>query len=272
MHTISLARDYHLLFEEFFEVFQRRPILDNTGGMMLPHMFGAWVFLRESHPEVVVESGVWRGQSTWLIEQATSADIISIDLDLSRRTYISSRATYSDIDFCYHDLGDLPKGATTLFFDDHVNAFKRLQQGRAWGFTNFIFEDNYAAGMGDTPSLKQLMQGAFDGFGSSRLPPDGSVKSRLKRLLRPLLFRTELLAERYDPKILRKALNRLDFAYEEFPPITTFATTRGGLGWQEVYGDIHACIELDRLPPEQRAAVEAEGRYYTSICAVRPAS
>lgn len=151
-----------------------------------------------------------------------------------------------------------------------MNAFKRLQQCRAWGIDRLIFEDNYSPGMGDTPSLRQMLAGTYDGWGPSRLPPGGSVNSRLKRALRPLVARFEVLAERYDPLMLRDAIASIDLTYEEFPAIAVFQFDRGGHPWKETYGNARPCLDLSKLTPEQRAVVEAEGRYYTSICAVRP--
>ena len=64
---------------EFIEVYRRRPIRDNAGGMGLNHSFATWFILRQMQPRLVVESGVWRGHSTWLIEQAApDAEIVAI--------------------------------------------------------------------------------------------------------------------------------------------------------------------------------------------------
>lgn len=115
LRIVSVERDYHALFEDFWPIYQRRPIKSNDGGMKLPHMFATFVLLREDSPEVVIESGVWRGQSTWLIEQALpEARIVSIDLDLSRREYVSSRAEYYDIDFGYLNFSDVPPAGRRL--------------------------------------------------------------------------------------------------------------------------------------------------------------
>ncbi|MEI9996321.1 MAG: hypothetical protein WDM91_17115 [Rhizomicrobium sp.] len=269
MRVVTRTRAYDALFEEFFDIYKRRPITSNAGGMLLPHMFATWVFIRESEPEVVLESGIWRGQSTWLIEQATNADIISVDLELGNRAYISKRAKYVDIDFSHLDLSALPKTKTVLFFDDHVNAFERLMQGRAWGFANFIFEDNYPPGQGDIPSLKQMQQAAYDAYGASRVAKTRNWRDAVKRNLRPLVAKWDYRAERYDPAMLQSALAALDYDYEEFPPLKTFPDTRWGTDWRATYGDVQACLDPAKLSPEAAALVDREGRGYTSICSVR---
>jgi hypothetical protein len=269
MREVKRPRDYQVLFEEFFTLYSERPLQSNPGGMGISHMFATWIFLREADPELVVESGVWKGQSTWLMERATTADIVSIDLMPAYREYHSPRATYSDIDFAHMDWSKAPKAKTVLFFDDHVNQFRRLLQGRAWGFGNFIFEDNYPAGFGDTPSLRQMREGAYDGLGPSRKPMGGGWRGAVKRAVLPLIGHTQILSERYDPDVLCRALATLEFDYEEFPPLKTFSKTRWGSDWHVTYGDTPGCLKLETLSVEALALIEAEGRGYTSICNVR---
>lgn len=269
MRAITRNRDYQALFDEFFEIYKRRPISTNAGGMLIPHMFGTWVFLRESAPDVVLESGIWRGQSTWLIEQATNADIICVDLELGNRRYFSKRAKYIDIDFSHLDLSALPKAKTVLFFDDHVNAFDRLMQGRAWGFGNFIFEDNYPSGLGDTPSLRQMQQGTYDAFGADRYDNTGNWRDTLKRAAQRKLAKWDFRADRYDAAALQSALKAFDYEYEEFPPLKTFPTTRWGTDWRTTYGDVAACLDMTKVSPDAAAIIDSEGRGYTSICNVR---
>src|SRR5690349_11047684 len=81
--------------EEFAALYAQRPIQDNQGGMKAPHMAYTWFVLKHLRPKVVIESGVWRGQSTWLIEQTCpDAELHCIDPDLSRLIYRSPKATY----------------------------------------------------------------------------------------------------------------------------------------------------------------------------------
>jgi hypothetical protein len=114
--------------------------------------------LRKLQPTAVIESGLWRGQGTWLIEQACpDADLYCIDLDLDRLEYRSPRAAYSDRDFTKGDWSALPRESTVLFFDDHQNAAKRTKMAGALRFRHLIFDDNYPAGRGDCRSLKQVL-------------------------------------------------------------------------------------------------------------------
>ena len=129
--------------EKFKIIYEQRPIKDNIDGMRFQHMFATYFILTKINPSFVIESGVFRGQSTWLIENTLpNSKILSIDIDLSQREYISQKAEYSNIDFKNHDFSNLPED-TLVFFDDHVNHYERLQQAKFFNIKKIILEDNY---------------------------------------------------------------------------------------------------------------------------------
>lgn len=136
-------------FEAFLKVYQNRPVNNNTGGLRSVGLFSLWYLLRCCQPDVVIESGVWRGQSTWLIEQAVpNAELICIDPKLSARLYISKRAQYFTQDFSQLNFANLKNKKVVCFFDDHQNAYLRVLQAHACGFKYLIFDDNYPAPFG----------------------------------------------------------------------------------------------------------------------------
>jgi hypothetical protein len=148
---------------DFLELYARRPIRDNAGGMKSPHCFWVYYWLRKLQPEVVIESGVWKGQSTWLIEQTLpTARIISIDMTWKYLEYKSSRAEYTSVDFNTINwtriLGD--KASKTLaFIDDHQNNYDRLRTAHTHKIPWMLFEDNYPTTHGDVLSLKKILMG-----------------------------------------------------------------------------------------------------------------
>lgn len=72
--------------EKFKEVYDKRPIPDNRGGMSSTHLFWSWYTMKTINPEYIIESGIWKGQGTWLFEEACpNAQIFSIDIDLGNR-------------------------------------------------------------------------------------------------------------------------------------------------------------------------------------------
>ncbi|MEM6521898.1 MAG: hypothetical protein AAF722_21505, partial [Cyanobacteria bacterium P01_C01_bin.70] len=140
---------------EFERLYELRPIKDNTGGMKFPHMFATWFIAKYLAPPLIVESGIYKGQGTWLLEQACpTAKIISIDPRLSQRAYISdNNVSYFDRDFSELDWSNIETQSALVFFDDHQNAYSRLQLCKWFGFRDVIFEDNYPPSQGDCYSL-----------------------------------------------------------------------------------------------------------------------
>lgn len=126
----------------------------NTNGMLPDTGFQLYYWLREIAPSMVVESGVWRGFSTWVIARAApEARVIALDpifalghcLDAQRigQTWRLPGATYSGADFscCGFEFNTVPADACVLF-DDHQNKLHRLRQGAEAGFRHMIFDDN----------------------------------------------------------------------------------------------------------------------------------
>jgi hypothetical protein len=133
-------------FLEFLEIYKNRPIQTNWYGMRSHGNFFLWYFLKQIKPALVIESGVYRGQSTWTIEQAVpEAKIIALDPDVGSRAYVSKNATYPNIDFAELTIPENLNGPVVCFFDDHMDAFERVLQASSKGIKYLIFDDNYIA-------------------------------------------------------------------------------------------------------------------------------
>jgi hypothetical protein len=151
---------------EFYDIYKNRPIKENNGGMKATQCFWAWYLLKMLNPEVVIESGIWLGQSTWLIETACpNARILSIDINLNIQQYRSKKATYSNIDFNNNDwttiLGKDTCKNTVAFIDDHQDNYERLKHGFKHNIGHMIFEDNYPTNQGDILSLKKILSADY---------------------------------------------------------------------------------------------------------------
>jgi len=259
--------------DEFEVLYADRPIKDNQGGMKAPHMFAVWFIAKQLSPDFIVESGVWKGQSTWLLEKACpDAKLFSIDLNLGSRQYISHRAFYSDKDFVEQDWTDI-SDRSLVFFDDHQNAYKRLQQCNWFGFKHIIFEDNYPVTQGDCYSLKKAFSNAgFEPSYSGSKKPSNSITSRiLKRLARLAGFHPITLTPQYeavkippndiDSKMLEKNLD----VYYEFPPAFKTSKTRWGDDWDDAtYPTPEPLIEQSDKSSHKLFVDEAIS--YTWIC------
>jgi hypothetical protein len=121
-------------------------------------MFWIWFITKKISPDLIIESGIWKGQSSWLLEQAVpEAKIISIDLMLNYREYISPKIVYNSQDFSTLSFGDLSNLRTLCFFDDHQDVFPRICQAKEKGFKHLLFDDNYPVGGGSHKSLTHYL-------------------------------------------------------------------------------------------------------------------
>jgi hypothetical protein len=122
---------------EFETLYSQRPINDNQGGMKAPQAFYAWLVAKKLNPSVIIESGVWFGQGTWIFEKACpDSKIICIEPNQNVIRYRSSRASYTQKDFnTIHWDKEITDPMNALcFFDDHQNALARLPVLKNYGF------------------------------------------------------------------------------------------------------------------------------------------
>ena len=74
---------YHDYIEEFIDLYSKRPFKVNSNGMRFNHSFGIFYILKTKRPKLVIESGVDKGHSTWLIENTIDTEIVCIDPNLT---------------------------------------------------------------------------------------------------------------------------------------------------------------------------------------------
>jgi hypothetical protein len=262
--------------DEFDLIYNSRPIKDNQGGMMAPHMFAVWFMAKHLSPDLIVESGVWKGQSTWLLEKACpGAKLVSLDLNLRNRQYMAEQAIYSDKDFAEQNWLDV-SDRSLVFFDDHQNAYRRLQQCKWFGFKHIIFEDNYPVSQGDCYSLKKAFANA--GFEPAHFQQEhvaNNVLSKIRKRCARLFGVTPIsLTPQYDAVKIRpndidsKMLQKHIEVYYEFPPVFKAGKTRWGDDWDDV---IYPTPEplLDQPTKSTHEIFVEDAMHYTWICYVK---
>ena len=88
-----------LLVEEFNNLYKSRPINDNRGGMKSPHMFALFHYLKLQKPKLIIESGVWRGQGTWLMNiVCPDSKTVCLDLNFNNLIYKNRINSYIEKD------------------------------------------------------------------------------------------------------------------------------------------------------------------------------
>jgi hypothetical protein len=157
-------------FNEFLRLYEGRPFRSNDGGMKAPDMFTLFFTCRAVKPRLVVESGVWRGQSTWLIRNACGQNTTIACLDPSeipdRWIDVSPRTTYltgsNFVDFSELSVDEADRAGTLCLFDDHQDAWMRLEQSAHAGIKSILFNDNYPVGCGSHRTLAHCRREDID--------------------------------------------------------------------------------------------------------------
>ena len=130
-------------FSEFLTFYKNRPIKNNQSGMKIDHCYALFTLLKKIKPKYVIESGVWKGQTTWLIKNVLkNSKIFSIDIDLSQRDLIYKNVKYLEKDITKYNWSKLDKNKTLIIFDDHVCFSERLNFIKKNKFKHIIFDDN----------------------------------------------------------------------------------------------------------------------------------
>jgi hypothetical protein len=127
----------------FLSCYSDRPFRDNWGGSGFHNSF--WLFLaaRILNPTLIVESGLWKGHTTWLLEQAApEAEILGFDISLSRLEHKSGKARFFEYDWSNYQFEDIYPDRSMIFFDCHVNHAKRIIEAKNRGFRHLFFDDN----------------------------------------------------------------------------------------------------------------------------------
>ena len=271
---------HHL--DAFQAIYETRPIRDNAGGMLSPHMFYTWLTARTLNPELIIDSGTYKGQSAWLFKQACpNAKVISFDIDTSQREITCEGVEYVDGDFSQYDWSRIPE-KSLAFFDDHQNAYNRMQQCNWFGIKNIMFEDNYPPQHGDCYSPKKIFSCAgFRDTKAGQNDQDNAEKaSILRRVARKLIRKLQssdpqesqmdqfqaihVKKNDWDKKILESKLEN----YIEFPPIYKCNLTRWGDAWDENYPTpepLKGCISFEESVNSSDIYAK-ECRAYTWIC------
>ncbi len=214
-------------------------------------MFATWFMLKKINPKNVIESGIWKGLGTWLIEKTLpNANIFSIDLNLKLREYKSAKVQYFDKDFSKIDWSFIKeKDNTVLFFDDHQNAYERIKIASKIGFKQIIFEDNYPAIQGDCYTLKKVFQHA-------------GYKDVNRGIIKKIFnIRNDIKPNSEDANYLKNVLN----IYYEFSPIFRANNTRWGDEWNsENYPTPKPLYE--KVEQTYLKIFKDEVSFYTWIC------
>lgn len=149
------SSDLKASVSEFAKLYNERPIKDNKGGVNVNHAFALWFSVKQVRPTHIIESGVNKGQTTWLLRQAApDAQIFSLDplpqsnlvfKDHSPKTKYLMGSSFKDLARIQWDelIGEKDRASTFVMLDDHQSSVKRVAQLLKFGFVHLYYDDNY---------------------------------------------------------------------------------------------------------------------------------
>lgn len=245
-------QEYQQSIEEFTQIYNLKPIKNNQGGMGFNHSFALYKILKDIKPSLVIESGVWKGHSTYIIENATpESKIICLDISYKNIEYRSEKAEYITGDFNSVDWTKYNIDDSICFFDDHQNAMERLKEMKWWGFKKCIFEDNYPVNEGDFYSLKQIQNKV--GHENIQLSQDfkpKKIKQKIKRnieerVLNKYYFRQNMIRKpnSVDVASFEKNISKV----LEFSPVLTNEKNIWNKKWEGYYKKPDEILDKDNL-------------------------
>ncbi|MDB5104286.1 MAG: hypothetical protein JWP91_1975 [Fibrobacteres bacterium] len=158
--------------EEFLDLYDRRPILGTDGSMGAVGLLGVWFMLRALKPHSILECGVNKGLTTWLMEKGSPGSaLICMDRDLSRLEYRAEKAEYAEVGFLEADL--VPEGDAPLaVFDDHADAIACVRKCLGLGIRHILFDDNYPEYRGSRHLSVAACLNEKDPKGNDRFPEE----------------------------------------------------------------------------------------------------
>lgn len=133
--------------DDFMELYESRPIRNNSGGALAVNLFYLYATLRKLQPQYIIESGVFRGQGTWLIDQLLpNTKVVCIDPNLQQIDYKNEKHTYTTADFLSFTADSIDREVaknTLIIFDDHQDQDSRMVHAYNLGFKHMYWDDNY---------------------------------------------------------------------------------------------------------------------------------
>lgn len=160
---------------EFRKVFLDSPVTGNVYGANFPSGVNLFCLARHLKPSLIVESGVYKGQSSYFLASACpTARVLAFDPNLSEVKHRAAGVVYNEHDWINTDVRCNAPDTGLCFFDDHQNQALRVIQAYERGFRHILFDDSWpidvitGTGWPPLPSLDMVM--------NDTLEPDETVE------------------------------------------------------------------------------------------------
>ena len=129
--------------DQYNSVYYSSPIKDLQSGFGFNEGLFLFCLIKVIKPTLIIESGIMKGFTTYLIEAASSKDCLikCYDINFENVEYKSSKAVYINHDIQFK-IPDLKNHKVLAFWDDHTSQLDRLLLSLREGIKYNIFDDD----------------------------------------------------------------------------------------------------------------------------------
>ena len=166
----------------YHEIYLNAPITMNNYGLHFSTGLFLFLIARRINPDLIVESGVYKGLSTYLLSAACPNAILhAFDPNLNELAFRSANATYHPMDWMDYDIRCDPPGSGLVFFDDHQCQARRVIEAHGRGFRHLVFDDGWpieaviGCGWPPIPSIDMVMNDSLETNETVQWMEDGRI-------------------------------------------------------------------------------------------------
>ena len=129
--------------DTYEDIFRNNNISNLNGGTGFNNGLILFILVKHFSPKKIIESGIWRGYTTYLLDQASNdiAKIYCYDINLDRIQYKSKKAYYYEEDIT-ENVNHAHDNVDFAFFDDHVAHFDRIKYCMKKSIDIIILDDD----------------------------------------------------------------------------------------------------------------------------------
>jgi len=141
---------------EFLDILDQCPVEQASGGCGFNGGVLLFCVARLLRPQTVIESGLFRGYTTWVLRRALpDARLYCFDITVRELRYRDPKAIYVERDWENFSFDGTDLSSCLAFFDDHVSQLLRMEQCIARGIRYAVFDDCHPAHRmrGDAPAF-----------------------------------------------------------------------------------------------------------------------
>lgn len=149
---------------EFQGIYLNAPVTLNNYGVHFSTGLFLFLIARRQNPALIVESGVYKGLSTYLLSAACpQAALNAFDPNLSELVFRCANAKYHAMDWMDFNIRSSPLQSSLAFFDDHQCQARRVVEAYDRGFRHLVFDNSWpieaviGCGWPPIPSVDMVM-------------------------------------------------------------------------------------------------------------------